>query len=342
MNLLLISLYRRQSLRRQRFFYDLQNPLELKSDEEIRRLYRFNRENLNTIICSLEGHIKTESRIHHGSALNKICATLQFLATGNFQTTTAAIYSLHRSSISRYYFEVVCVLCSQFNSVIQTNFSHTKQAFYLSSQMPNIIGCIDCTHVRIVKPSTYGEEYFKRKNFTSINCKAVCDANYKFWNISASWPGSVHDSRIFKNSALYQQFISGELNDYILLGDSGYALSPFLLTPINNPQTAAEARYNKHHTKPRVKIEQTFGQLKKRFYCLSKTLLIPVHRVPKVILVCCILHNWAKVLNDPDFVDSAFDIEDDFPQYVLNDNSNELRNLGNIVRSNYVMMFQSE
>ena len=56
MNLLLISLYRRQSLCRQRFFYDLQNPLELKSDEEIRRLYRFNRENLNTIICSLQGH----------------------------------------------------------------------------------------------------------------------------------------------------------------------------------------------------------------------------------------------------------------------------------------------
>ena len=76
-----------------------------------------------------------------------------------------------------------------------------------------------------------------------MNVQAVCSHDLKFTNIVARWPGSVHDSRIFRNSRLWAKFENHDFNG-ILVGDSGYALKPYLLTPILNPQTPPERRYN--------------------------------------------------------------------------------------------------
>ena len=78
--------------------------------------------------------------------------------------------------------------------------------------------------------------------------------------------GSVHHSRIFKNSLLFQNFISGEMGNGVLLGDSGYALAPFLLTPISNPSSTSERQFNSCHAKTRVKIEQAFWPIKKALF----------------------------------------------------------------------------
>lgn len=78
----------------------------------------------------------------------------------------------------------------------------------------------------------------------SINVQLVCDAKYRILNAVARWPGSTHDSRILQESRLGHAFRNDEL-DGILLGDSGYALKPWLMTPILNPRTAAEEAYNR-------------------------------------------------------------------------------------------------
>ena len=44
----------------------------------------------------------------------------------------------------------------------------------------------------------------------------------------------------FLDSILFQNFIHGEMGNGVLLGDSGYGLTPFLLTPISNPSTNSE------------------------------------------------------------------------------------------------------
>ena len=108
-----------------------------------------------------------------------------------------------------------------------------------------------------------------RKNFHSINIQGVCDAELKFLNIIAKWPGSTHDSFIWNNCALKEMFEDGTISDGWLLGDSAYPLRPWLLTPVLNPDTPSEARYNDSHLRTRNTIELAFGVLKSRFQCID-------------------------------------------------------------------------
>lgn len=78
----------------------------------------------------------------------------------------------------------------------------------------------------------------------SLNVQIVCDAKYHILNVVARWPGSTHDSRILRMSRLGQAYEDGMVQG-ILLGDSGYPLKPWLMTPILNPRTAAEEEYNR-------------------------------------------------------------------------------------------------
>jgi len=50
-------------------------------------------------------------------------------------------------------------------------------------------------------------------------------------NIVSHWPGSTHDARIWDNSRVSAQFEEG-LHNGLLDGDSGYALSRYLMTPV--------------------------------------------------------------------------------------------------------------
>ena len=58
------------------------------------------------------------------------------------------------------------------------------------------------------------------------------------------WAGSTHDSRILRESELFDKFSNGTYRGY-LLGDSGYGCSRWLLTPLENPSTEAERLYNR-------------------------------------------------------------------------------------------------
>jgi hypothetical protein len=164
--------------------------------------------------------------------------------------------------------------------------------------MPFTIGAIDCTHVRIAKPKMDGDEYINRKNYPSINVQATCDAAEKFTSICAEWPGSVHDSRILSNSSIPE--VMQRINNAILIGDSGYGISPWLITPYENPQTVVKQNFNKIYATDRVIIERCFGQLKRRFPILHYKVRTKLTSIPGVITCCAILHNIAKFLNDAD------------------------------------------
>ena len=121
----------------------------------------------------------------------------------------------------------------------------------------------------------------------------MCDSDGIVQNIVARWPGSTHDARIFSNSKLKRRLEDGDLRNFILLGDSGYALTENLLTPVSKPQTRAQEDYNLHFIRTRLVIERTFGVIKKVFAWIGNRnkLATKLSTSTATIIAVFVLHN---------------------------------------------------
>ena len=67
------------------------------------------------------------------------------------------------------------------------------------------IGIVDSTYIRIAPPFENFAAYTCRKNFCAVILQVICDKRLKFTSVSTGWPGSMHDARVFQNSAIGQQ-----------------------------------------------------------------------------------------------------------------------------------------
>ena len=103
----------------------------------------------------------------------QIMLTLRFYATGTFQDTVAELIGVDQSTASRTIARVTDALVVQAREWIclpsQREADCTKEKFFAMQGFPNVIGCIDGTHVRIQAPREYEHEFVNRKNFHSIN-----------------------------------------------------------------------------------------------------------------------------------------------------------------------------
>ncbi|XP_040072436.2 putative nuclease HARBI1 [Ixodes scapularis] len=171
--------------------------------------------------------------------------------------------------------------------------AEVQQQFFEVAGFPSVVGAVDGTHIRIQGPSDHEEAYVNRHGYHSINVQLVVDAAYQIRHVVARWPGSANDSKIFKKSALSVKLSNGTY-DGLLLGDSGYACEPWLMTPFLVPSSSPEEEYNKAHITTRCIVERTIGQLKRRFNCLHAELRMLPKRCCDIVVACCILHNLAK------------------------------------------------
>lgn len=88
----------------------------------------------------------------------------------------------------------------------------------------------------------------------------------------------------------------------LVVGDRGYGLKTWLMTPLANPRTPQEVRYNLKHARARSVIERTIGLLKSRWMCLDAAggmLLYRPEKICHIVLACCILHNIAMARGVP-------------------------------------------
>ena len=88
----------------------------------------------------------------------------------------------------------------------------------------------------------------------------------KFINIDAQWPGSTHDSHIFRSSEVstFLETHHRGVKDGYRLGDSGYACSTTYL----NPRKDSEEGFNAAHCRTSNNTELVFGWWKRRFHVL--------------------------------------------------------------------------
>ena len=125
----------------------------------------------------------------------------------------------------------------------------------------------------------------------------------KVLDVYIGLPGSLNDARVLRRSGLFSKVqernglidglsISEEGFRPYLLGDKGYPLLPWILTPHREGRlTVLEELYNRKHKRGRSVVENTFRILKQSFRELGKKSELHVTFLPDVVVACCYLHN---------------------------------------------------
>ena len=272
-------------------------------DNDFLTQYRFTRE---TMVWMSDYFLGEDGERRGGAVTNfqKMRIFCRYMADPGFQSGVAEDIGVDQSTVSRHIVTVMdAILCKKEEWIhfptSEQEIQNAKHLWLESKMFPSTVGAIDCTHVPIEKPAgVFGDEFVNRKGYASINVQATCNGKWEFTSIDVSWPGSVHDSRVLRNSSLFHHLQSTQASS-ILLGDEGYPLHPFLMTPYKTPTSNREKLFNKVHSKERVVIEQAFGQLKRRFPMLRYGIRLALKSVPAAIVSCAVLHNIAKRFNEP-------------------------------------------
>ncbi|XP_064482909.1 putative nuclease HARBI1 [Ornithodoros turicata] len=162
------------------------------------------------------------------------------------------------------------------------------------ARFSGFVGAIDGTHVRIVPPKTGREDYINRKKFASIQMQAIVDHECFFLDIFVGYPGSVHDSRVLRNSPVYREAMYPPRR-YALLGDLGYPCleNPIrIITPYKNSNGPVQSRFNRAHARARSVVDRAFGRMKGRWRSIfTKALEVSTKKAPLVIAACAAMHN---------------------------------------------------
>ncbi|KAG0416254.1 hypothetical protein HPB47_006571 [Ixodes persulcatus] len=170
----------------------------------------------------------------------QLLVRLRFYGAGTFQVVTGDLVNVSQPTVCHAVGVVTQLIAKHlFRDLVHfpsaAQFNTVMLDFFALAKYPGVTGCIDCTHVQIKSPGGDDAEVFRnRKGVFSINVQAVTDPQLRFYDVVVSWPGSVHDSRIFDNSRVRvldeEPRVPG-----VLLGDMGYACFFFLMTPLADP-----------------------------------------------------------------------------------------------------------
>nr|CAH7735089.1 unnamed protein product [Callosobruchus chinensis] len=239
------------------------------------------------------------------SPIKQILIFLRLCATGTHLSCIGDFAGVHYSTVSRIALRVGTALARHYHRFVKLpqaveEISAAQLSFYEKARFPRTVGAIDCTHIRIQSPGGEDADVFRnRKGFFSVNSQIVAGADETILNLVARWPGSAHDMTIFNNSLIRRQFEGGRYPNCLLLGDSGYAAKPYLLTPLLAPDTQAERRYNEAHIRTRNVVERTIGIWKRRFPILAYGCRLKLSTTLTIIVATAVIYNICKQNGEP-------------------------------------------
>ncbi|WVZ89944.1 hypothetical protein U9M48_036289 [Paspalum notatum var. saurae] len=227
---------------------------------------------------------------------------------GHNQRFRVISMSFRRSieTISRYFQEVLYAVGELRNEMIVPAATSVHPRILNSRRwypyFKDCIGAIDGTHVLARVPLKMQPAFRGRKHTTTQNVLAAVDFDLRFTYVLAGWEGSAHDALILADALERDDGLRVPPGKFYLV-DAGYAVRPGFLPPYratryhlrefgnNRPRDQREL-FNLRHSSLRVTVERAFGALKNRFKILYNKPFHPYKTQVKLVLACCILHNW--------------------------------------------------
>lgn len=303
----LVPVLKRRIRHRPRKYRTRKNGFLYFEEDEFIARYRLPKHCVHLVANLIAPEVSSITNWNHAVTVEEqLLVTLRYFATGSLLQAGCDFHGLHKTTTGKIIKKVSQALAKLGRANIkmpttEEDIKATVQHFYRISEFPCCVGALGCTHIKIQSPGgTEAEIYRNHKDYFSLNCQVICNANLVICDIVCRWPGSAHDSTIFNNSNIRARFERGEFGNNLLVADGGYPIKPYLMTPLHNPRTRAEQLYNNSQVCIRNHIETCFGVWKRRFPILTLGIKINIQTVEAVVVATAFLHNIAGELNLPD------------------------------------------
>ncbi|CAI6358738.1 unnamed protein product [Macrosiphum euphorbiae] len=210
-------------------------------------------------------------------------------------------FDMGKSSLSVSFFRIINLIIMNASNVIiwphGEELERQKELFFHMASIPNVIGAVDGTLIPIKAPKEDPEVYVTRKCNYAITLQAITNAELKFTDVFVGYPGSVSDTRIFRNSDIYVNIMKNEKfyfpNDEHILGDKAYPPLTWCVEPyINRGRlTEAQKNFNFNISRTRQTVERSFALFFGRFRRFKYLDMSRTDFIPSTVLAACILHN---------------------------------------------------
>ncbi|WCJ19548.1 PIF / Ping-Pong family of plant transposase [Euphorbia peplus] len=151
----------------------------------------------------------------------------------------------------------------------------------------------------------------QEKNHSMV-LQAIVGPDMRFRDVAIGYPGSLSDALVLQYSDFFKlseerKRLNGkrielkkgkELREYII-GDEGFPLLPWLLTPFQHEVHDYQVEFNKRHSETLMVAQIALAKLKEIWRIMHGTVFLPdTNKLPRIALVCCMLHNIAIEMED--------------------------------------------
>ncbi|KAJ8910200.1 hypothetical protein NQ315_014371 [Exocentrus adspersus] len=251
------------------------------------RRFRLYKETVLHLVTLIENELEFPNDMNNSvSPINQLLTCLRFYASAGHLNAVADFMGMDVSTTSR----IICRVSEAIarlaprliNMPVRNDIFRYQTKFHNVAGFPRVIGLVDGTPYQ--DPVTWCEVMMLKYTGTE---KATFLSHLRFR---------------FEND--------------LFLGDSGYALKNYFLTPLANPVTRSEQLYNESLIRTRNIVDRVIGIWKKRFPVLAYGMRIKLETVLTTIVATAVLHNIAREMNEPE-PPAPLDIDIDHLHYLI-------------------------
>ncbi|KAI4348120.1 hypothetical protein L6164_008879 [Bauhinia variegata] len=311
----------------QEFSQRITGPLSQSKDlEKFESVFKISRKTFNYICSVVEEDMLARSSNfididgRHLSLNDQVAVALRRLSSGDSLSTIGDSFRMNQSAVSQITWRFVETMEERGLRHLRWPTSEKEMEdiqykFENIRGLPNCCGALDITHIMMTLPSidSLNDVWLDRERNCSMILQAIVDPDMRFLDITTGWPGSLSDEYVLRSSAFFELAKEGKrlngadktisegtvLREYIT-ADSGFPLLPWLLTPYKGKGLSDyQVEFNRRLAATQMVAKRALAKLKQMWKIIQGVMWKPdKHKLPRIILVCCILHNIVIDMED--------------------------------------------
>ncbi|XP_057732894.1 protein ALP1-like [Arachis stenosperma] len=304
----------------------ISGPLsQFKDLDKFESVFKISRKTFN-YICSLveEDMLARSSNCTdlngiHLSLNDQVAIALRRLSSGESLQAVGDSFGLNQSTVSQVTWRFVEAMEERGLHHLswpstEVEMEEIKARFESIRGLSNCCGAVDTTHILMTLPATDSvtNVWVDHEKNCSMILQAIVDPNLRFRDIVTGWPGSLSDDHMLRSSAFFKiaeegkrlngkkKMLEGTMLREYIIGDTGFPLLPWLLTPYKGKGLSdVQVEFNRRVVATQMIAKRALARLKEMWKIIQGVMWKPdKHKLPRIILVCCILHNIVIDMED--------------------------------------------